>query len=120
TVDELAQFENKLHTIFTDSVAKEVYRMKKKKLREKRVKVLTSADSLLPFFGTAKSIIQIPISILSFLGFNRKFPLTEKRTRQNVQTLQKLINKSALDEKTALVNFLTEISKKYSSKLIGM
>ncbi len=120
TVDELAQFENELHLIFTDTVVKEVYQMKKKDLQKRGTKVLTSVGSLITFYGTVESLIQLTVNVLSLLGFKKQLHQTEKRTQQNVLRLQKLIQRSSLDRKPLLIKFLSEISKNYSSKLIGM
>ena len=120
TVDELAQYENELHLIFTDSVVKEVYQMKKKDLQKRGAKVLTSIGSLLTFYGTATSLTQLTVNVLSFLGFKKQVDHIGKRIEQNVGHLQKLVDRSSLDRKPLLVKYLSEMSKKYSSKLIGM
>ena len=118
TVDELAQFETELHLIFTDTIIKEVYQMKKNNLKKRGSKVLTSVGSLLTFYGTIESIIQLAVNVLSLLGLEKQAHQTEKRIEQNINSLQKLIYRSSLDKKPLLTKFLAEISKKYSSKLI--
>jgi len=92
--------------------------MKKKDLRKRGAKILTSVGSLLTFYGTIESIIQVAVNVLSFLGLEKQLHQTEKRIEQNMQRLQKLVYKSSVDRKPLLIKFLSEISKKYSSELI--
>lgn len=118
SVDELAQFENELHSIFTDTVVTEIYQMKKIDLQKREVKVLTSLGSLLTFYGTITSVIQLTVNVLSLLGFNTQIRQTERRIEQNLQRIEKFVDRSSLDKKPLLLKFLSEISKKYSSKLV--
>lgn len=118
SVDELAQFENELHSIFTDTVVTEIYQMKKIDLQKRGVKVLTSLGSLLTFYGTIESVIQLTVNVLSLLGFNTQNRQTERRIEQNLQRIKKFVGRSSLDKKPLLLKFLSEISKKYSSKLV--
>lgn len=119
SIDELNQFENELHLIFTDTVVTEVYQMKRMDLQEKALKVLTSLRSLLTFYGTIESVIQLPVNVLSLLGFDTQIRRTERRIQQNLQKIEKFVDRSSLNKKPMLLKFLSEISKKYSSKLIG-
>lgn len=118
SVDELAQFENELHSIFTDTVVTEIYQMKKIDLQKRGVKVLTSLGSLLTFYGTITSVIQLTVNVLSLLGFNTQIRQAERRIEQNLQRIEKFVDRSSLDKKSLLLKFLSEISKKYSSKLV--
>jgi len=118
SVDELNQFENELHSIFTDTVVTEVYQMKKIDLQKRGVKVLTSLGSLLTFYGTIESVIQLTVNVLSLLGFNTQIRQTERKIQQNLQGLEKFVDRSSLYKKPLLLKFLSEISKKYSSKLV--
>lgn len=118
SVDELAQFENELHSIFTDTVVTEIYQMKKIDLQKRGAKVLTSLGSLLTFYGTITSVIQLTVNVLSLLGFNTQIRQTERRIEQNLQRIEKFVDRSSLDKKPLLLKFLSEISKKYSSKLV--
>jgi hypothetical protein len=120
TVGELAKFENELHLIFTDAIVKEVYQMKKVDLQRRGTKVLTSLGSLLTFYGTVDSVIQLTVNVLSFLGLKKQTYQIEKRIEHDIERLQKFIDKSPVDKKPLLIKFLAEISKKYSSKLIGI
>jgi len=120
SVDELSQFENELHSIFTDTVVTEVYQMKKIDLQKRGLKVLTSLGALLTFYGTVESVIQLTINVLSLLGLNTQLNQTERRIKQNLQRIEKLVDRSSLDQKPLLLKYLAEISKKYSSKLIGI
>lgn len=118
SVDQLAQFENELHSIFTDTVVAEVYQMKKIDLQKRGVKVLTSLGSLLTFYGTITSVIQLTVNVLSLLGFNTQIRQAERRIEQNLQRMKRFVDRSSLDKKPILLKFLSEISKKYSSKLV--
>lgn len=120
SVDELSQFENELHLIFTDAVVAEVYQMKRIDLQKKGLKVLTSIGSLLTFYGTIESVIQLTVNVLSLVGLNTQIHQTEKRTKQKLQRIKTFVDRSSLDKKPLLLKFLSEISKKYSSKLIGI
>jgi len=120
SVDELSQFENELHSIFTDTVVTEVYQMKKIDLQKRGLKVLTSLGALLTFYGTVESVLQLTINVLSLLGLNTQLNQTERRIKQNLQRIEKLVDRSSLDQKPLLLKYLAEISKKYSSKLIGI
>ena len=120
SVDELSQFENELHLIFTDAVVAEVYQMKRIDLQKKGLKVLTSIASLLTFYGTIESVIQLTVNVLSLVGLNTQIRQTEKRTKQKLQRIKTFVDRSSLDKKPLLLEFLSEISKKYSSKLIGI
>ncbi len=77
SVDELSQFENELHLIFTDTVVTEVYQMKKIDLQKRGLKVLTSLGALLTFYGTIESMIQLTVNVLSLCGFNAQISQTE-------------------------------------------
>lgn len=118
SLDELSQFENELHMIFTNTVVTEVNQIKKIDLQKRGLKVLTSVGSLLTFYGTIESIIQVAVNVLSLLGFDMQIRQTEGRIQQNLQRLEKFVDKSSLEKKPLLLKFLTEISKKYSSKLV--
>lgn len=118
SVDELAQFENELHSIFTDTVVTEIYQMKKIDLQKRGLKVLTSLGSLLTFYGTIMSVIQLTVNVLSLLGFTTQIRQTERRIGQNLRRIEKFVDRSSLDKKPLLLKFLSEISKKYSSKLV--
>ena len=120
TVDELAQFENELHRIFTDTVVTEVYQMRRIDLQKRGLKVLTSLGSLLTFYGTIDSVIQLTVNVLSLLGFNKQILQTERKIQQNLQKLEKLVDRSSFDKKPMLLKYLAEISKKYSAKLVGI
>lgn len=111
-------FKNELHSIFTDTVVTEIYQMKKIDLQKRGVKVLTSLGSLLTFYGTITSVIQLTVNVLSLLGFNTQIRQTERRIEQNLQRIEKFVDRSSLDKKPLLLKFLSEISKKYSSKLV--
>lgn len=120
SVDELSQFENELHLIFTDTVATEVYQMKRIDLQKRGLKVLRSTGSLLTFYGTMESISQLTINVLSLLGLNTQIRQPERRIKQKLQRIKILVDRSSLDEKPLLLKFLSEISEKYSSKLVGI
>jgi len=92
--------------------------MKKKEFQKRGTKVLKDASSLIPFYGTTKSISQLTVSVLSFSGFNKKVKQAEQKMVRELEQLQKLVDRSSLDKKPLLVKFLSEIAKKYSSKLI--
>lgn len=117
-VDELNQFENELHLIFTDTVVTEVNQIKRIDLRKRGLKVLTSIGSLLTFYGTIESVIQLAVNVLSLLGLDMQIHQTERRIQQNLQKMVKFVDRSSLDKKPLLLKFLAEISKKYSSKLV--
>ncbi|HED01220.1 MAG TPA: hypothetical protein ENN18_12750 [Proteobacteria bacterium] len=119
-IDELNEFENELHSIFTDTIVTEVYQMKKIELQRRGLKVLASFGSLLTFYGAIESVIQLTVNVLSLLGFNTQICQTERKIQQNLQRLEKLIDKGSLDKKPLLLKYLSEISKKYSSKLVGI
>lgn len=118
TAEELAQFEYELHSIFTETIVNEVQLMKKKDFQKRGTKVLKDASSLIPFYGAAKSISQLTVSVLSFSGFNKQVKQTEQKMMRELEQLQKLVDRSSLDKKPLLIKFLSEIAKKYSSKLI--
>ncbi len=118
TIDELAHFEDELHLIFEDSIVKEINHMKKIKLQKSGMKVLTNVGSLLTFYGTIESITQLAANVLSLVGLKRHLSQTEKNIKHKIHKLKMLVNKSSLDKKPLLINFLTEMRKKYSSKLI--
>jgi len=120
SVDELNQFENELHSIFMNTVVTEVYQMKKIDLQKRGLKVLTSLSSLLTFYGTIESMVQFTANILSFFGLNSQISQTDRRIKKNFERIEKLLDRSALDQKPLLLKYLAEISKKYSSKLIGL
>ncbi len=120
SIEELNQFENELHFIFTDTVAKEINQMKKIDLQKKGLKVLTSSASLLSFYGTIESIIQLTVNVLSFLGFNTQIHRAKNVVKQNLEKIENFVDGSSLDKKPLLLKFLSEISRKYSSKLIGI
>lgn len=119
-IDELNQFENELHLIFADTIVTEVYQMKKIDLQKRGIKVLASLGSILTFYGTIESVIQLTVNVLSLLGFNTQIRQTERKIQQNLQRLEKLVDRSSLDKKPLLLKYLSEISKKYSSKLVGI
>jgi len=81
---------------------------------------LTSLGALLTFYGTIESVLQLTINVLSLLGLNTQLNQTERRIKQNLQRIEKLVDRSSLDQKPLLLKYLAEISKKYSSKLIGI
>jgi hypothetical protein len=118
SVDELTQFENELHSIFTDTVVTEIYQMNKIDLQKRGLKVLTNLGSLLTFYGPITSVIQLNVNVLSLLGFNTQIRQTERRIEQNLQRIEKFVDRSSLDKKPLLLKFLSEMSKKYSSKLV--
>lgn len=120
SVNELAQFENELDSIFTDTIVTEIYQMKKIDLQKRGVKVLTSLGSLLTFYGTIESVIQLTVNVLSLLGFNTQTHQTERRIKQKLQRIEKFVDRSSLDKKPLLLKFLSEINKKYLSKLVGI
>lgn len=117
-IDELNQFEYELHSIFTDTIVTEVYQMKKIDSQKRGLKVLTSFGSLLTFYGTIESVIQLAVNVL--LGVNTQIRQTERKIQQNLQRLEKFVDRSSLDKKPLLLKYLSEISKKYSSKLVGI
>lgn len=119
-IDELNQFEHELHLIFTDTIVTEVYQMKKIDLQKRGLKVLTSLGSLLTFYGTIEPVIQLTVNVLSLLGFNTQIRQTGRKIQHNLQRLEKLVDRSSLDKKPLLIKYLSEISKKYSSKLVGI
>lgn len=118
--EELAQFENDLHMIFRDTVAKEIYYMKKTDLKKKGSKVLTNIASLLTFYGTIESVTQLTANVLSLLGFDNQVRQTERKIEQNLQRIKRFVDRSHIDKKPLLLSFLSDISKKYSTKLIGV
>ena len=122
-VDELSQFENELQLIFTDAVVAEVYQMKRIDLQKRGLKVLTNIGSLLTFYGTIDSVTQLTANVLSLslslFGFNTQIRQTERRIQQNLQVIEKLVDRSSLDKKPLLLKYVSEISKKHSSKLVG-
>jgi hypothetical protein len=120
SVDELSQFENELQLIFTDAVVKEVYQMKKIDLKKRGLKVLTNIGTILTFYGTIESLVQLTVNVLSLVGLNTQIHQTERRIKQELQKIKKFVDRSSLDKKSLLLKFLSEISKKYSSKLIGI
>jgi hypothetical protein len=120
SVNELSQFENELHSIFTDAVVAEVHQMKEIDLQKRELKVLTSIGALLTFYGTIESVIQLTVNVLSLIGLNTQIRQTERRIKQELQRIKKFVDRSSLDKKPLLFKFLSEISKKYSSKLIGI
>jgi hypothetical protein len=120
SIDELNQFESELHLIFTDTVVAEIRQMKKINSQKRGQKILTNIGSLLTFYGTIESVIQLTVNVLSFLGFDTHIRQTERRLEQNLQKLEKFVDRSSLDKKPLLLKFLSEISKKYSSKLMGI
>ncbi|MDI6734736.1 MAG: hypothetical protein QME42_00850, partial [bacterium] len=117
-INELNQFEHESHLIFTDTIVTEVYQMKRIDLQKRGLKVLTSLGSLLTFYGTIESVVQLTVNVLSLLGFNTQIRQTERKTQQNLQRLEKLVDRSSLDKKPLLLKYLSDISKKYSSKLV--
>jgi hypothetical protein len=117
-IDELAQFENELHSIFTESVVKEINQLKKVNVQKKGLKVITNVGSLLTFYGTMESIIQLSINVLSLMGFNSQIKQTEEKIKHNLKRLEKMIDKSPIDNKPFLLNYLSGISSKYVSKLV--
>jgi len=94
--------------------------MKKIDLQKRGLKVLTSLSSLLTFYGTIESMVQFTANILSFFGLNSQISQTDRRIKKNFERIEKLLDRSALDQKPLLLKYLAEISKKYSSKLIGL
>jgi len=120
TIDELNQFENELHSIFEDTVVTEIHQMKKIDLQKRGLKVLTSIGSILSFYGTVESVTQLAVNVLSFLGFKMQIRQIERRVEHNLQRIKNFVDRSSLDKKPLLLKFLSEISRKYASKLIGI
>ena len=118
TIDELSHFEDELHSIFEDCIVNEINQMKKIKFLKSGMKVLTNVGSLLTFYGTIESITQLAVNVLSFVGLKRHLSQTGNNIEQNINKLKLLVSRSSLDKKPLLINFLTEMRKKYSSKLI--
>ncbi len=65
-------------------------------------------------------MIQLTVNVLSLCGFNAQISQTERRMKQNLQRIEKLADRSSFDKKPLLLKYLADISKKYSSKLIGV
>lgn len=118
-VEELAQFEDELHAIFTDTIVKEVYQMKKVDLKKKMSKVLTNIGSLLTFYGTIESVTQLAVNVLSLFGFDKQVRQTERKIEHGLQKIKKFVNRSQMEQRPLLLRFLSEIGKRYSSKVIG-
>lgn len=118
TIDELSHFEEELHLIFENSIVKEIKQLKKIDLQKSGIKVLTSVGSLLTFYGTIESITQLTTNVLSLVGLEKHLLQTEENIKRTIYNLKTLVNKNSLDKKPLLINYLTEISKMYSSKLI--
>ena len=117
-LDELNQFENELHLIFIETIAAEVYQTKRIDLQRRGIKVFTNIGSLLTFYGTIEAVTQLAVNVLSLLGLNTQIHQTEARIKQKLKSAEYLVNKKSFDKKPLLLNFLSEISKKYSSKLV--
>jgi len=66
TINEIAQFEEELNSIFSDTIIKEINQMKKIRLQKRLTKVLTNVGSLLTFYGTIESIIQLAVNAVSY------------------------------------------------------
>jgi len=81
---------------------------------------LTSTGALLTFYGTIESVIQLTVNVLSLLGVNTQIRKTEKKIQQNFQRITKFVDRSSVDKKPLLLKFLAEITKKHSSKLVGI
>ena len=120
SIEELSQFENELHSIFTDTVVTEVNQIKRIDLQKRGLKVLTSIGSLLTFYDTIESVIQLAVNVLSLLGLDTQIRQTGRRIQQNLQRIEKFVDRSSLNKKPLLLKFLAEVSKKYSSKLVGI
>jgi len=55
---------------------------------------------------------------LSGLGYKNQVKQAEQKIVREFEQLKKLVDRSSLDKKPLLIKFLSEIGKKYSSKLI--
>jgi hypothetical protein len=120
TIDELGQFENELHSIFRDTVVTEINQIKKIDYEQKGLQLLTNIGSLITFYGTIDSVIQMTVNVLSLVGFRNQISKMEKRINQKIQKIEKFVDRSSLEHKPLLLKYLAEITKKYSSKLIGI
>ncbi len=119
-LDELNQFENELHLTFRETIAAEVRQKNMIELKRKERKVLTNIGSLLTFYGTVESVSQLTVNVLSLLGYDKQIHQTEARIKQKLTSAEYLINKKSIDNKPLLLQFLSEISKKQSSKIVGI
>ncbi len=104
--------------IFIETIAAEVYQTKRIDLQRKGIKVFTNIASLLTFYGTIESVTQLAVSVLSLLGLNTQIHQTEARIKQKLKSAEYIVNKKSFDKKPLLLKFLSEISNKYSSKLV--
>jgi len=117
-IDELSQFEEELHTIFEDTVVKEVGQMKKVVRQKSGMKVLTDVGSIVTFYGTIQSMTQLTAKVLSLVGMKRHLAHAKRSISHKVHQLETLVDRGPLEKKPLLISFLSEMRKRYTSKLI--
>lgn len=119
SIDELNQFEDELHLIFEETMVKELFFMKRIDLQKRGLKTLSSIAAILTFYGSFESVIQLVVNILSFLGLKKYFRQVESNVDKKLKLLKKFVDKSSLENKPIMLKYLSEISKRYYSKLIS-
>ncbi len=120
TLKEIEELDQELHILFNNTIEKELKYLKKAEVESKGLKVLSNIGSILTFYGAVESVVQLSVNTLSLLGFDQLIMQTEDKINGCLSALDKMTDRSSLSDKPILLDYISEISKRYAGKLYGI
>jgi len=118
-MEELEQFERELHKEYQAAIEKEVPRYRKNRKIAKATKFLDSTACLfLPGWGVAEGARDVVVSGLEFAGMERIVNATQKKIQRRLKACSRLLDKTNLDGKPILLDFVKRIQTRYAEKML--
>ncbi len=120
-MEELEQFEYQLHADYQAEIEKELPNYLRKLKRTRIKKLLNATGSLIVSpWGTATGIKDIVVSGLELAGMEKITREIQQQVQKRLKSCSRLLERSRLDGKPILLEFLRRIQERYAEKMLGV
>lgn len=120
-MNELDEFERELHTQFGLAIDKELTSRQREEKKTGARKLLHSLASLIiPYYDTPNTAADIVINALELVGQKQMAETVKNRIEQGWHACEKYIERVHIADKQVLLDFVVEVNKKYSKKMLGV
>jgi hypothetical protein len=120
-MEELELFERQLHDEYQHALQRELPRkMRNHKIAQTGMFLNATASLVIPLWGAATGIHDVVVAGLELGGIGRLVADFQARIRQRIKTWLALLNKTSLDNKPVLLDFVKRVQQRYSYKMFDL
>jgi len=119
-MEELAEFEQSLHTEYQAALDLELPRHLKNAKTSKAGKFLSAIACLcVPVWGVLDGAKEVVVSGLDLAGKKKTVEAAQKRVAGHMKACNQLLDKTPIEAKPILIEFVKHVQKRYANKMAG-